>query len=237
MGGCCVMNNFIGDFFRDIFCSDGGGGCSYHPSSVQTDNHAKKVADELAQMKENIRKSCEKDEKKIMEDINRGMDNFITELGACNKKTYGGKSLNINIKNLQDKSDELKKEIIGFVGDRMDEQLVLTNAELSTILEERNDSKRAKNFDEFCIRIKKEALGSLGTKIEKTVRKQEAMVRKEIEVRLEEVDKSMNEALKSYSELLDIKGKDTEKLQEQQMQYIYKYELFDIFLDELKVEE
>ena len=58
VGNCCVMNNAVGDFFRGIFGGDRGG-CGYHPGPSENELHAKKIADELAEMKENIRKSSE----------------------------------------------------------------------------------------------------------------------------------------------------------------------------------
>lgn len=63
VGNCCIMNNPIRDFFEDLF-DTGGGGCGYHPSSTETEEHAKKIANELAEMKEKMRESSEEDEKK-----------------------------------------------------------------------------------------------------------------------------------------------------------------------------
>ena len=146
IGDCCVMDNPIGDFFKDIF---DGGGCGYHPGPSENEAHAKKIADELAKMKEKIRTSSEKIEKEFIEDIQHSMSSLVVELRSINEQTYSGKQLNLNIKALQQKNEELKKEVIGHIGNVMDDRLVLTDKELSIILEERDDDKRGKNFDAY----------------------------------------------------------------------------------------
>ncbi len=231
-GDCCIMNSIIGDFFRSIF--DGsGGGCGYHPGPSETEAHAKKIADELAAMKESIRESSEKKEHEIIDYISRSMDDLIKLLEDVNEKQFGGKSLNINVNGICTNNEDLKKEVVGSIGNIMDERLVLTDKELSVILEERDDKKRNKNFDAFCKRIQKQALDGLGKKIEATVRKQEEMIRREIESRLKEVDRNMKAATKAYMDIVEVKEKDESKMSETQMKYMYQYELSEILLDQL----
>lgn len=230
VGNCCVMNNAVGDFFRDIF----GGGCGYHPGPSETEEHAKKIADELAVEKESIRESSQKKEQEFIDKINKSMNELIKILEAEYKKTYGGKSLNININGIKANNENLKKEVVGYIGNFMDERLVLTDKELSVILEERDDEKRNKNFDSFCNRLKKQALDGLSKKIETTVRKQEKMIRQEIETRLNEVDKNMKNAIKAYADIVDVKEKDESKMAEKKIKYIYQYELSEILLDQLE---
>ena len=233
IGDCCVMNNAIGDFFRDIFGGGSGGGCGYHPGPSETEAHAKKIADELAAMKEGIRKSSEKKEQEIINHINKSMDELLTFLESINKKQFGGKTLNINIKGIKEKNNALAKEVVGYIGNIMDDRLVLTDKELSIILEERNDEKRGRNFDAFCKKIQNQALLGLSKKIESTVRKQEETITKEIKIRLEEVDKSMKEATLTYNEILQTKKNNESKLEEVRIKHIYKNELSNILLDQL----
>lgn len=235
IGNCCVMDNFVGDFVRgvrDMF--DDGGGCGYHPGPSKTEEHAKKIADELAAMKENVRESSEKIETMTLNWINKSMNELIQELEKVNRQSFGGKSLNINITGIRDKNEQLKKEVVGYIGNIMDDRLVLTDQELSVILEEYDDKKRAKNFDAFCQRIQNSALSGLSSKIESTVRKQEEMIRREIQARLNEVEKSMKEASKAYMEMVNAKEHDKEKLEDMRIKYIYKYELTEILLDQIE---
>ena len=234
IGNCCIMDNVVGDFFRNIFGQNGG--CSYHPGASETEAHAKKIADELAAMKESIRESSEKKEKEIIDYINKSMNDLIQLLEDVNREQFGGKSLNINISGIRVNNEDLKKEVVGSIGNVMDERLVLTDKELSLILEERDDKKRNKNFDSFCERVQRQALDALSKKIESTVREQEDMIRREIESRLNEVDRKMESATKSYTDIVDVKEKDELKMAETQIKYIYQYGLTDILLDQLEAE-
>lgn len=61
-GGCCVSNHPILDFLSDLFCSDSC--CVGHASGPsESELHAKKVANELAEMKERSNESSSKTEK------------------------------------------------------------------------------------------------------------------------------------------------------------------------------
>lgn len=231
IGNCCVMNNIIGDLFRGAFGSSGG--CAYHPGPSETEAHAKKIADELAVMKENIRVSSEETAQKAIDYINKSMEELFQLLESVNKRAFGGKMLNINISGVRSKNEELKKEVKHYIGNKMDERLVTTDPELSVILEERDDKKRNKNFDDFCDRIRKQAIQGLKKKIEKTVRQQEQMIRTELELRLKEVDAKMQEATKAYEEIVRIKETDESKMEQAQINYMYRYEVAEILLDRL----
>lgn len=235
MGGCCIVDNPIGDFVRgigeaigDLFCGSGG----YTPGPSETELHAKKIADELAEMKERWREISTNEETKIIDNINVNTEKFLGELEKINKKSFAGKSLNINIEGIREKNEALKKEVIGYIGNVMEERLVQTDRELSLILEERDDKKRAKNFDSFCRKIQKQAFSGLRKKIETTVKKQRTMLRKEIESRLAEVNHNMEKTLKAYQKLLE--SKENGKLEKEQVKHIYEYELANILLDQIK---
>ena len=84
VGDCCVMNcGFccIGDFFS---CKDG---CSYHPQENKTEAHAKKIANELADLKEKGTETAEIIENEVIENINTQMNQFINDL-KNNKELY-----------------------------------------------------------------------------------------------------------------------------------------------------
>ena len=90
-GGCCV-----GDFkccvavaIKNFFGKGSSGGCGYHPGPSDNELHAKKIADELAQMKENIRKSSSESEQEIIEYLERSMNSLLHELNYVNKQLYG----------------------------------------------------------------------------------------------------------------------------------------------------
>ena len=232
IGNCCVMNNAVGNFFRDLF-GDSSGGCGYHPGPSETESHAKKIADELAEMKEHIRKSSQKNEQNIINYINKSMEELFDMIEDLNGQKFGGKSLNINIDGIRESIESLKSEVIGYIGNVMDDRLVLTDRELSLILEERDDQKRKKNFDAFCKKIKGQALDGLIIVIKSTVQKQEKLIRKEIESRLNEVRKNLEIEEKAYTDILEIKNKDESAMAEKQIKLIYQYGILDILIDQL----
>lgn len=232
VGNCCIMNNPIRHFFEDLF-DTGGGGCGYHPSSTTTESHAKKIADELAEMKEKMRKSSEKDEKEIIEYINKTMTELLTYLESVNKKQFGGKTLYINLKEIKEKNDALKNNVVGSIGNFMDDRLQLKDHELSVILEERDDKKRGKNFDAFCLKIKRQAIDALENKIKETVKEQERLIRTEIESRLREVDENMQKVTQAYTDIVNIKEKDEDEMEKTRIKCMYQYEIAEILLDQL----
>jgi len=221
----------IRDFFRYSLFSYGG---DYTPGPSESEEHAKKIADELAEKKEEIRELTKKDENRTIDYINKSMNDLVKYLEEINNKQFGGKTLNININEIKKSNEKLKKEVVGCLSGYIDERLVLTDNELSIILEERDDKKRKKKFKAFCEKIEQQAFDELSKKIEKTVRKQEEVIRKEIKVRLDEVERNMKTVTKAYDEIVEIKGKDESKMEEAQIKYIYQYELSEILLDQLE---
>jgi len=232
-GGCCVDNHPIRDFFRDLFCSDS---CCVRNASgpSESEQHARKVAEELAEMKERSGKSSSETEKKIMEYINRSMDSFMLEIDKINDQTFFGQKLNINTQVIREKNEQLNKQVVGCIGTVLNTRLVQTDKELSTILEEKNDKKRKDNFSKFVEKVKKQAINKLRNEIEKTVKAQSEVVSKEIETRQQEVDARMEESIKELTEIMEVKEKSDEELKKKQIGYMYQSALCDMLLAEVE---
>lgn len=226
--GSTIVNG-ISDFFSG---SDSSG---YSPKASITEANSKSNADMLAELKADARNATEEKEKQILEYINKSMDKLLKILEDINKQNFGGKPLNINVAEIKRKNDDLKKEVIGFIGNYMDDRLVPSDHVLAQILKETNDKKRKKKFDNFYKELQIQAIEKLKDKVETTVHKQEEIIRKEIQNRLKEVDKSMQSATKAYEEILHMKEEQEDaKLEEKQMQYCYQYELAEILLEQLE---
>lgn len=236
-GGCCVgdfcLNCGLIDKIRDFFCSDSGGGCGYHPGVNETEAHAKKIANELADMKQKMGDYSKKIENQIIEVINGSLKEFIDMVARLNLQEYGGKTLNINVEGIRENNEKLKKEVVGCISSVLNDRLVLTDSELSVILEERDDKKRAANFDKFVKKVQKSALAKLKIRIENTVNKQTQMVNDEIKTRMNEVEKNMNAAFSSYNDILEMKAQDSVEIEKNKMNYIYKLGLYDLLSDEI----
>lgn len=229
-GFCCVMD--CGFCCIVDFCSDHG--CEYNPIEINTADHAKKTADDLAEMKEKAHREGMELGKEIFERINIFMKQFVDHLEAINAGTYGGKQLNLKINVIKKELEKLSGEVQNFIGDRLDERLVLTDKELSVILEEHDDKKRAKNFNAFYVRIHKQAVRDLIEKIEEVIKRQYALVDGEIRSRLEEVNADMKKADESYKELERMMEEKDTALAAKQVDNMYIIGLSDVVLDELK---
>lgn len=217
------------------FSSSSSSSSSYRPKASGTAAASKSNADMLAELKADVRSKTEKDEKQILDNIDKAMDALLNELGQINKQDFGGKALNINITEIKNKNEALKKEVVGFIGTYMDGRMVLSDHELSEILKESDDKKRKKKFDGFYEKLHVQAVDRVKIKIQDTVYKQEDVIRKEIQNRLTEVDKGMQEATKAYEEILRMKEEQEHSgIEEKQIQYSYQYELSEILLEQLE---
>lgn len=242
VGDCCVVDRPLGHLFGccvvDIFGNHPDGctvsSCGYHPGPSESEVHAKKIANELAAMKERSRESTEKFEEGIMDSLSSSLEGILDEIARINDTSYGGRSLNIDIAGIRRRNDELKRSVRGHIGNILDERLVLTDKELSVILQERDDKKRGKNFDDFCLRVQRQAVSSLREKIKRTVEEQSAMMNNAIRQRLGEVDNNMRETQLAYQDILRSKEQGDAKREENVAKHAYKYELCRRFLDELK---
>ena len=107
-----------------------------------------------------------------MDYINRSMDSFMIEIEKINQQDFFGEKLNINTKGIREKNEQLNNQVVGCISSVLNSRLVQTDKELSTILEERDEKKRKKNFSAFVEKVKKQALRKLRTEIEKTVKAQ-----------------------------------------------------------------
>lgn len=246
VGDCCVIDRPLGHLFdccvMDLFGNHPDGctvgctvsSCGYHPGPSESEVHAKKIANELAAMKERSRESTERFEEGIMDSLSSSLDGILDELARINETSYGGRSLNIDIPGIRRRNDELKRSVRGHIGNVLDERLVLTDKELSVILQERDDTKRGKNFDDFCMRVQRQAVSSLREKIKRTVEEQSAMMNNAIRQRLGEVDNNMRETQSAYQDILRSKEQGDAKREETVAKHAYKYELCRALLDELQ---
>ena len=230
-GGCCVMDNPVGDFFKDLFCSDCCVG--YSPSRSDSDVHAKKIAEELAEMTKRSDEATERTVEKALSYLNEDIERLLKDLEPLNAKSYGGKKLNIDFRSIEQENKEMEARVKTLVGDMMRDRLVLTDPELALILEEKDDKKRAKNFEAFERKLRKAAKDALIKEIESIVRKQQDVISSAIEKRLNELNGSVQRSDEAFQKILALKESDESALEAQKMQYIYQCGVCDLLLNEM----
>ncbi|MDE7312360.1 MAG: hypothetical protein K2N87_12195 [Eubacterium sp.] len=185
-------------------------------------------------MKEKIGESTSKQESIILDYINASMDTFMGEIEQLNKQSFGKESLNINTSAIKEKNEQLKRHVVGCVGNVMNMRLVQTDKELSTILEERDDKKRKKNFEKFIERIKKGALEKFKKEVEKTVHEQSKVVSDEINTRKKEVNRRLEESIEELTTIMEVKNQSNSELEKKQIGYMYQSSLCELILSEVE---
>lgn len=234
IGDCCLIDCCAFDAIKSLFRKSSGGGCGYCPGPWGSEDHSKKIAGELEDMKKNRRESTEKVEKSITDELMKSTENFVNELERINHNSFGNVTLKLNIEEIRHQSEMLKNSIKGTFADHLDQRLILTDNELSVILEERDDKKRAKRFNEFCDRIELEAINKLKAKIKKTVENQQKLISGEIKARINEVEKSASDLIDNLTAITKLKNSGDNKAEEQKLNAEYKSELCSIVYDVLE---
>ena len=224
------MDNPVGDFFKDLFCSDCCVG--YSPSRSDSDAHAKKIAEELAEMTKRSDEATEDTVEKALSYLKKDIEGLFKELKRLNAQNYGGKKLNIDFQSIERENKEMEARVKTLVGDMMRDRLVLTDPELALILEEKDDKKRAKNFDSFERKLRKATKDALIKEIESIIRKQQDIISSAIEKRLNELNGSVQRSDEAFQKILALKS-DESALEAQKMQYIYQCGVCDLLLNEM----
>lgn len=241
-GGCCVGNCCIANCgfccIGNFSCSDGGccvGNCGDTSSGKTAKiDHTAIINNELAEMRNRSATDAKKQEEDIITDINESMKDFIKWLEDVNRQKIGGRNLNINIDKIKELNEALRKKVVGFIGKRLDDKLVMTDPEVSTILAETDDAKRKKNFDDFYDNRLREAIREMIKEIETSVREQSEAIEREIQNRINELNNNMAQETRAFEEIKKLKDKEDSRLAEVQVDYMYYANLCDIMFDELK---
>lgn len=236
VGNCCIANcGFccIGNFFSCSDCCVGNCGDNSSGKTAKID-HTAIINNELAEMRNRSAADAKKQEEDIITDINESMKDFIKWLEGVNRQKIGGRNLNINIDKIKELNEALRKKVVGFIGKRLDDKLVMTDPEVSTILAELDDAKRKKNFDDFYDNRLREAIREMIKEIETSVREQSEAIEREIQNRINELNNNMAQETRAFEEIKKLKDKEDSRLAEVQVDYMYYANLCDIMFDELK---
>ena len=170
---------------------------------------------------------------KALSYLKKDIEGLFKELKRLNAQNYGGKKLNIDFQSIERENKEMEARVKTLVGDMMRDRLVLTDPELALILEEKDDKKRAKNFDSFERKLRKAAKDALIKEIESIIRKQQDIISSAIEKRLNELNGSVQRSDEAFQKILSLKESDESALETQKMQYIYQCGVCDLLLNEM----
>ena len=233
-GFCCIANCCV---FKSSCSNCCVGNCGDRPTSSKTyeADHAAVIANELASMRTRSATDAKREEESVIADVNKTMDEFIKWVQDVNNQKIGGRYLNINIDKIKELNEGLRKKIVGFISTKLNNKIVKTDPEVTTILAERDAAKRKKNFDDFYEKRLNEAIRELIGTIETSVREQSESIKREIQNRVRELNNNMNAETQAFEELKRIKAQEDYRVGEKQVEYMYYINLCDIMYDELKI--
>lgn len=235
-GNCCVGDGPILRAIKDFFCSDD---CcvGYAPCRPDSEIHAEKVANELADMIKRVDENTERFVKNLLPHLRTDIDVLITEIEKINNNSYGGKKLNINLNTIKEKNKNMEDKAKTLVGDTMRERLVLTDPELAAILEEKDDKKRSKNFEAFVKKLRKNSEEKLIKELEDIVRKQQKIISDEINKRLSEIEGAVRQSDKAFKKIANLKESNEPALEAEKIKFVYQRGVCDLILNEMDRQE
>ena len=194
---CCVGN-------CSNCCVGNCGDCGNKAAMELKAKHEKEVANELAEMRREQKKEGEVLEKDLLKYAEGAYVELLQVLELVNKKDFNGKKLNINIERLRQEQENLRKNVVGSMGNLFDELLQPKSPEMAVIIKENNAEKRNSMYKEYINKIKLKSRNGLKAKIERNIEKQKEIIFKEINNRLEEINSDLKRAEKAYIEVLTI---------------------------------
>jgi len=223
---CCVGN-------CSNCCVGNCGDCGNKAAMELKAKHEKEVANELAEMRREQKKEGEVLEKDLLKYAEGAYVELLQVLELVNKKDFNGKKLNINIERLRQEQENLRKNVVGSMGNLFDELLQPKSPEMAVIIKENNAEKRNSMYKEYINKIKLKSRNGLKAKIERNIEKQKEIIFKEINNRLEEINSDLKRAEKAYIEVLTIDKNNRKELEEIQAKNQYQYEIYNVLKDEI----
>ena len=216
---CCVGN-----------CGDCGGKAARDLNK----RHDNEVANELATKRNEIGSRAEKMELELLNYANRSMDELINSINDINNKDFGGKSLKINVQQIKDRQEKIKREIKGYIWRVLDNRLQPKDPELSVIIAEMDNAKRNQRFNQFVDKLYLSAQEGLKNAIGDNINRQHEIVRREIQNRLAEVEISLEKTQEAYKEILGASERDTKENETLRTKYMYQHDIYEILEEQIK---
>lgn len=154
---CCVGN-------CSNCCVGNCGDCGNKAAMELKAKHEKEVANELAEMRREQKKEGEVLEKDLLKYAEGAYVELLQVLELVNKKDFNGKKLNINIERLRQEQENLRKNVVGSMGNLFDELLQPKSPEMAVIIKENNAEKRNSMYKEYINKIKLKSRNGLKLK-------------------------------------------------------------------------
>lgn len=227
MGGSGCDHHPIRGRFSSKYCIKNYG-CGNHPGPSKDERTDDIINNDLDLMREKMKESVSLIEEDIIKEIECGMNSVIKRIKQANNEEYGGKKLNVNIDEIEQKKKNLSNKVKNYISNEINKKLVLGNVELKVLLQEDDDEKRNKEFDEYVNKMQIDAIKGLKIMIKKTIENQSKILTSEISGRIGEVEESLRHTQSVYKEFQE---KDDDEKNELLIEQMFVHDLYALLLD------
>ena len=224
--------DFVGDIFSSPIDSDSDDINISGPSDG-TASRAKKIAEELNDIRERMIDDSRKAEEALIEFILCQYDKFFEKIRGAQAKDKEH-VLNIDLEEIEKESKKLKDSIKGYIGQYYKDHLVSEDANVKRILKIIDDDDRNNELRSYCDKLKVNAVKNLKKLIQNVIEKQKALIDGKIQGAIEDLDRDVENQENVLTSLLEEKDGQERDAHRTQMEQIYAHGICEILGTQLE---
>ena len=237
-GGCCVGNCCVGKVFKDIkdffFGSSsgsksGGRTSSYDPQQAQLEETLR-VQKALTEFRTDTQDRSTKFENSVIIESREYLDKFLKEVKKYNKISYAGRSLNINISNIERENRKTEDNIHGFVVKRVSKRISLDDSECLEILKLDAGSKKTKELNTFYHKVLTESVIELTSILRDSMEKQTDIIEERLQQRIDSILDTFEIKTLEFEKIQELKNNDENDIEKEQLRLSYLMAICDLGL-------
>ena len=148
-----------------------------------------------------------------------------------NKIRLGRRKLNINIRNIERENRKTEDMIHGFIVSRVIKRVSLDDIECVEILKMDAGKEKEKKFDDYYIKVLKEAVNELSDELVKNIEKQSDNICERIQQRIDGIVDVCETKMAEFENISKVKEADEEKMEQEQIRLSNAVAMCDLALD------
>lgn len=217
IGNCCVFD--IGSIFKKSCCV---GNSSSSVPAIDPEKEANMQAIVRAQKALNeftsdAQSKCAKFENNVIKESREYLDAFIDELKRYNKIRYGNRRLNINLSHIERENRKTEDKIHGFIVKRVIKRISLDDSECLEILKMEEGTEKKEKFNEFYLKVLKEAVLELREELKSGIEEQTERVCDTIQRRIDSIVDVCENKTEEFENIRKVKEKDEAAVEQEQL--------------------
>lgn len=173
-------------------------------------------------------------ERTILKISRNSIDELLAFLKRINNKKYGNISLNLNLDKISRENRKTEDLIHGFIKKRIQKKVSLDDASCLKVLRMDAGQEKNKAMTSFADSIIKASIDQLTKEIRKSLEGQYDNIINQIENRIENVSYIMNDRVSKMKKIENLKSKDENNLQLEQLELSYMISVCDLIISNTK---